>query len=266
MKKFILITLLTGLAITLSGCFETTSRSMGATLMPSPIMHRLTPDTTSYSISVGVTGFGGYTGNEYSVRKLGAFGGTLDFSYHMNGSNPFFVNVAVGGMGGSLQFSCDRERNYNCNSTFENSYSQWLITDEGRKRYSFWNMQERILAGFDVTAKLFMIGFAGGYQFFQGASKYDDIREKLDDARIAHDIDGKNDYGVVMAYWIGFYMGDHGKYGNLVAEMDVLHKDGLDNWTASHKLTYTHTTGFFAGIGSNSLIALTLYAGKQFVF
>ena len=260
------MTMLAGFAAMLSGCLEPTSRSMGATLMPSPIMHKLTPDTTTSNISIGATGFGGFTDNEYNVRNLTAFGGSLDFTYHISGSNPFFINVAVGGLGGSLKFSCDTENNSNCNTLLHDSYAQWLVSDEGQKSYSFWNTQERILAGFDFSAEYIIIGLAGGFQFFQGASKYDDMRKKLNDDHIAHDIDGKRDYGVVMAYWLGFYMGDHGKYGNLVAELDILHKDGLDNWTTSNKLTYTHTTGFFAGIASNSLIAWTVYAGKRFDF
>ena len=101
---------------------------------------------------------------------------------------------------------------------------------------------------------------------FQGSSDYDDAREKLDDLRVVDDVDGKTGAALATAYWFGLHLGRHGQYGNVVMECDMLHKGSLDEWTSSLKLTYAHPTGFFAGVGSNSLMSTTVYAGKQFMF
>ena len=279
MKKiYMQMAVTASLSLFVSGCLEPTSRSMGATLMPAPLMHRASADSSSSEMSVTASGFWGHTGDDYNVKDLNAGGGNVGFTYRMGGAlSPFFVNIAAGGFGGSLKFGCDEGSKCNPSSLTktENAvpldgdakYAAWLRSDAGKESYSFWNIQERILAGVDCNMGAYVIlGFACGAQLFQGASDYDDAREKLDDLRIVDDVDGKSGAAFATAYWLGLHLGRHGQYGNLVAEYDFLHKGSPDNWTSSLKFTYAHPTGFFAGLANNNLMSVTVYAGKQFVF
>lgn len=270
MKKRVI--LLSALAVALTGCLEPSARSMGATLMPAPLTHKVGADSSSQKMSVDVSGFWGYTDDAYNVRDLNAGGGNVGFTYRFAGS-PLFVNVAAGGFGGSLKFSCDEEAD--CSDVLEGdlrsldgdaAYVTWLSSKEGRKSYNFWNIQERVLAGADINPGVLILGLGGGIQFFQGSSDYDDMREKLDNAGVVNDVDSKSDFALVMAYWFGARIGQGGKFGNIVAEYDVLHQGDFEDWTSSLKLTYTHPTGFYAGAASNTLMSLTVFAGKQFEF
>lgn len=262
------------LSVSLAGCLEPVSRSMGATLMPAPLMHRASADSASEEVSVTASGFWGHTGDAYNVRDLDAGGANVDFTYRMGGRlSPLFVDVAVGGFGGSLRFGCDEAAG--CDRGDANSrsldgdgaYVAWLDGERGGDSYRFWNIQERLLAGLDFSPVPFVIvGVAGGLQFFQGGSDYDRMREELDRKRIVDNVDGRAGFAFASAYWLGFRLGRLGRWGNLVAEYDILHKGGPDRWTASLKGSYAHPTGFFAGVGSNSLMAVTVYAGKRFLF
>ena len=200
MKKiYMQMAVTASLSLFVSGCLEPTSRSMGATLMPAPLMHRASADSSSSEKSVTASGFWGHTGDDYNVKDLNAGGGNVGFTYRMGGAlSPFFVNIAAGGFGGSLKFGCDEGSKCNPSSLTktENTvpldgdakYAAWLRSDAGKESYSFWNIQERILAGVDFNLGAYVIlGFAGGAQLFQGASDYDDAREKLDDLRIVDD-------------------------------------------------------------------------------
>ena len=198
MKKiYAQIAVMAAVSVSLCGCFEPTARSIGATLMPAPLQHKATKEDSS-SVSLAASGFWGSTGDEYNVKDLNAFGGNLDFTYRV-GTSPFFVSAAVGGFGGSLQFGCDED--FDCATQYSdpttekilggaNSYREWLETDAGKKDYSFWNVQERVLAGFDFNPGFVIVGLAGGLQFFQGGSDYDDKREELDEALVVDDVDG----------------------------------------------------------------------------
>ena len=221
---------------------------------------------------MAASGFWGHTGDEYNVKNLDAFGGNLDFTYRFGGgASPFFVNVALGAFGGSLQFGCDESSR--CDKTADDksfdsdaAYVEWLGSDAGKKSYGFWNVQERVLAGVDFSAGYFIFGAALGAQLFQGNSDYDDMRATLDDENLVDDVDGNFGVGATSALWFGSYLGRHGQYGNIVAEMDMLYKGGVDHWTMATKLTYAHPSGFFVGASEGSLMSFTVYAGKKFVF
>ena len=280
MRKQILLGVLFAIAsVFLTGCLEPTVRSMGATLMPAPLMHRAPSDTTApQEFSVAATGFWGHTGDAYNVADLNAGGGSLGLTYRFEGNmSPFFVNAAVGGFGGSLKFGCDENADCDKNvakqgdlhystSHPDYAYVVWLDSDAGKKSYGFWNVQERILTGADISTSTVIVGLAAGLQFFQGASDYDDIREELIEKKWAKSIDDKQDMGFMTAWWFGFHFGHKGSLGDVVAEYDILHKGEVGNWTSSLKLTYAHPTGFFVGGAGNSLMEWTVYAGKNFVF
>lgn len=262
MKKKLI--LLATVSVALTGCLQPTARSMGATLMPAPMLHRASPDNASQELSVAASGFYGHTGDAYNVEDVNAGGGNVGVTYRLGGVvSPLFVNVAAGVFGGSLQFGCDKD--YACDST-DVKYNAWLESDAGKDSYSFWNAQERILLGADFSVGYAIFGAAAGVQMFQGGSDYDDMREKLDEDRFINSIDKNNGVSAVTSVWLGSYLGRHGQYGNLVAEMDIFYKGDIDDWTSSIKWTYTHPSGFFGGVAYGNLMELNVFAGKQFVF
>ena len=267
MKKIIPLAGLSVMAIALTGCLQPTARSMGATRMPAPLTHRANPDSASQEISLAASGFYGHTGDAYNVEDLNAGGGNVGVTYRLGGMlSPLFANVAVGAFGGSLQFGCDKNSNCDKSSSFDQKYAGWLESDEGSDSYSFWNVQERVLVGADFNVGYAIFGAAAGVQMFQGGSDYDDMREKLEEGNLINNVDENNGVGAVSSVWLGSYLGHHGQYGNLVAEMDIFYKGDIDDWTSSIKWTYTHPSGFFGGAAYGNLMELTLFAGKQFVF
>jgi len=263
LKQILSIAAIGGFAISMMGCSPSV-RSMGATVMPSPIQHKATKADSSI-LFIAASGVWGHTGDRYNVKNLDAFGGNLDLTYRF-GRSPFFVSGAFGGFGGSLNFGCDED--FDCDDEFgSRDYRHWLNTQDGKYDYSFWNTQERVLAGLDFNPGPVILGFAGGLQMFQEEGDYGHMREILDRDHIVDNEDGRTGMGILMAYWLGFRFGPNGgSGGSLVMEYDVFHKGTIDDWTSSLKFTYAHPIGIFAGVGSNSLIDWTIYAGKRFEF
>ena len=265
MKKELI--LLAAMSLALTGCLQPNARSMGATLMSASLMHRSSPDSTSQEVSVAASGFYGHTGDAYNVEDLNAGGGNVSVTYRLGGVySPLFMNVAVAALGGSLRFGCDRDSDCDKNSPVDKKYIDWLESDEGSESYSFWNGQQRLLVGVDLSFGYAIVGAGAGVQLFQGGSDYDDMREKLDEAGLVDNLDNESGFGAVSSVWLGSYLGRHGQYGNLVAEMNVLNKGGFNNWVSSIKWTYTHPTGFFGGAAYGNLMEMTLFVGKEFVF
>ena len=261
MKKQLI--LLAALSVALTGCFQPPVRSMGATLMPAPVMHRSSPDSSTRELSVDASGFYGVTVENFNVEYVNALGGNLGVTYRMGGAlSPLFVNVAAGAFAGVLQFGCDESHGCGKGS----KYNDWLMSHDGHQYYNFWNFQERALLGADFRFGYLILGAAGGTQLYQGNSKYDDMREKLDDEGLVQNIDEKCGYHWTSSIWFGSYLGRHGQYGNMVAEYDIFYKGGIANATGSIKWTYAHPSGFFGGFASGNLIEFSLFAGKQFVF
>ncbi len=264
--------------ITITACAPTL-HSMGTASMPAPVTHRATSDSVSSDEKeVAVSGFWAHNWNADNIKNMNAGGGNVGFTYRIG--KVVFVNVAVGGIGGSLKFSCDEEENCNDEATFTNKegektysingsedYNKWLQTVAGKKTYGFWNLQERLLVGFDGNAGGFLIvGIAAGAQAYQGDSDYDDIREELGDAGYIYNADSKASFGLISAWWVGLRFGSKGKYGNFTIEFDNMYKGTIDDWTSARKYTYAHPTGFYGGVIEGDLISFGLFAGKQFVF
>lgn len=267
MKKLTVSLLVSSaLSVFLTGCLQPTAHSIGATLMPAPLDHRVDGSSTESELSVSASGFWGHTSEDDNLQDLNAGGGNLSVTYRLGGSlSPLFVNAAVGGFGGSLKFACTED---DCDSKSEmKGYNQWLSTEAGGDSYNFWNVQERVLLGADFRPVPFLIaGLAGGVQFYQGDSDYDDAREALDGRKLVDNVDDKAGLAFTSVVWLGTALGSRGEYGNIVAEFSLLHKGTMDDWTQSTKWTYSHPTGFFGGLASGSLMSLTLFAGKTFVF
>lgn len=265
MKKQLI--LLAALSMAFTGCLKPTTHSMGASLMPAPIMHRSSPDSSAQELSVAASGFYGHTGETHNVEKLNVFGGNVGLTYRMGGLlSPLFLNVAAGAFGGSLHFGCDESHRCSRDDDFDRKYIDWLESREGRKSYSFLNLQERILVGADFSPAFLIVGGAFGFQLYEGSSDYDRMRNRLGNEGLM-DSRGKNSgVDITSSVWLGTYLGRSGQFGNLVAEYDVIFKDKYDDAMASIKWTYTHPSGFFGGFARGDLIEFSLFAGKQFVF
>lgn len=263
-KKLIIVS---AVAMAVTGCLEPRARSIGATLMPDPVMHRVKADDKSAEFSATATGFWYHTGDAYNVEDLNAGGANISLNYRLGGFlSPVFVSATVGGFGGSLKFGCDSDADCD-DSNSDGKYKAWLKSKDGSKSYSFWNIQERVLAGLDFNlSKYVILGVAGGAQMYQGNSDYDKMRNTLDTERFVEDVDEK--YGIfpTTAMWLGGRFGESGQYGNLTFEYDYLYKGSIDDWMDVYKVTYAHPTGFFGGVAKSNLVSLTLFAGKRFVF
>lgn len=268
-KSLIFCSLAMGSTMLFTGCFLPKSHSMGASLMPAPMQHRMDASATNQQWSVAASGFYSHEFSESdNLKDMNGGGGVANVTYRLGGSlSPLFVNAAVGGFAGTLKFDCSDE---DCKeSSGSTKYREWLETRQGKDSYTFWNIQERILLGADLNLGPYLIlGAAAGAQFFQGASDYDDMREKLDDEKIMEDVDGKNGVKFTSSVWVGSHLGRRGEFGHISAELDMLYEGGPlnDANTYGVKLTYAHPSGFFGGLQKGNLSDVTLYFGKEFIF
>lgn len=274
MKSSLLVCLISVfVALFVTGCAPRT-HSMGSTLMPSPLLHRVNPDSVNNNLDVSASGFWGLTDEDENIKSVNAGGGNISATYRFNKRSAFFfANATVGGFGGTAKFSCDEKDDCDeySKKLESKNYWEWLNSDDGRKKYSFGVAQERVSLGGEINANAIILGFAEGIQFHQASGSYERMREDLIDMRY---VDHKNsedrfDWANVSMLWLGTYLGKSGRFGNIVIEFDILHgKGGLfnDGWTRSTKYTYTHPSGFFVGAAEGSLISWLFYAGKQFSF
>ena len=153
------------LTLSLCGCFMPRAHSMGASLMAVPHQPRVSADSTNAEMSVTVGAFGNIAGDGLNVNKVKSGGGDASFMVRMGGAvSPLFFSAAAGGMLGKLRFDCNESR---CSDNAE-MYKVWLKTKEGKREYSFWDMQERLLLGGDFNVGQYvLLGLGGGVQFFQ---------------------------------------------------------------------------------------------------
>ena len=251
-------------ALSLCGCFMPRAHSMGASLMAVPHQPRVSADSSNAEMSVAVGAFGNIAGEGLNVNKVKTGGGDVSFMYRMGGAvSPLFFSAAAGGMLGKLRFDCNESR---CSDNAE-TYKAWLKTKEGKRDYSFWDMQERLLLGGDFNVGQYvLLGLGGGVQFFQGSGSYDDKRDELEDQKLLKNIDENTGFAPVSSVWAGSRLGHGGEWGSVLAEFDMLYKSGIEDWTSAIMLNYFHTTGFYGGIVWNSQLGYGLNLGKVFAF
>ncbi len=263
--------------ITITAC-SPTLHSIGAAALPSPVVHRATSDSAVSGVELAASGFWAHNGDADNIKDMDAGGGNFSATYRLG--RVFFVSAAVGAFGGSLKFSCDEDADCNDIVTFTNengeksysingseNYNAWLKTGEGRKSYSFMNLQERILLGIDANlGKHVILGVAAGFQAYQGDSDYDEVRDELGDIGYIDNSDTRDGIAPASAWWIGVRFGKNGKYGNFTIEFDDVYKGTIGDWISARKYTYAHPTGFFGGITEGDLMSFGVFAGKQFVF
>lgn len=272
-------------AVTLIGCTPR-MRSMGAAVEMAPVTHRADASNKDQQMQLDASGFGSMSNETENVSNVRALGGSASFTYRMGGGASFlFLNAALSGFHGNLKFACTDEDCEDPDDDYYRAYHKWLATSEGRKRYDFTNLQERVLVGMDFNLGSYLfVGLAAGAQAFQGGGSYDKKREALatdtvvingddeDDPMVTlyspviRDADGRYGSGFTTVSWIGVRFGKQSQYGNLSMEWSVFYKGGPGMWTDSWKLTYWHPTGFYGGAAWGDLLNYTVYAGKTFVF
>lgn len=256
-----------GVAMMLTGCLSPRTQSVAKSLMPSPLMHRVDGSDHDTRLSVAASGYYGHTGDPSdNVKDVNIGGGNVSSTFHFGGFfSPLFVNAALGAFGGSSSFSCSESSCDSDKKEYE-IYNEWLQTSEGRESYQTWALQERLLVGLDFNLGPYLIlGAAGGLQLYQEGGEYYRMRRDLDDSenRIAENADGKTGATLLLPIWLGTHLGQHGEYGTLVAEYDLMASTG---YSVDMKFTYTHPTGFFAGYQISRIVRHSVYFGKEFVF
>lgn len=283
-KRLLALIPLSLMAVALTAC-QPRMRSMGAAVEPAPIVHRTSADGNNSEMQVDVTGFYAGSNETENVDNVRALGGTASFTYRLGGKASFlFFNASMAGYYGKLNFACTEEDCEDPDDSYYNNYKKWLLSKDGRERYDFVNIQERLLIGMDFNLGRYVIlGIAAGAQAFQGGGEYDDMRENLardtvdvvwesDDSHVTlssplvRNADERYGYGALASAWVGTRFGDQGQYGNLTLELSMYFTGFISMWTNSWKFTYAHPSGFYGGVAWGSILNYTIYAGKSFVF
>lgn len=230
---------------------------MGSAPLPAFHQPKSTPNgEQQISISADVYGTALATG--YNVEQVNAGGGLLGFEYHPAGAiSPLFVNASVSGFAGTLQFGCNDE-------PCDRAYNEWLASHEGDKDYTFWNLQERILAGAEFNLGTFLfIGAAGGIQFYQGGGDYESKREHLEDKGLVNNTDEKNDWRPMASVWVGPRLNNGGA---VAVEFEMAFADKPKEWNALLGISYFHPSGFHGSVFTSSNTSFAVSFGKSFLF
>ena len=213
-------------AFALTGCIPPQMQSMGAAPLPAYHQPKSTPDGEK-QITLSADAYGTFAASGFNVEQVNAGGGALSFEFHPAGAiSPLFVNASVAGIAGTLQFGCN---DVPCNF---DGYNAWLDSKDGDEDYTFWNLQERIVAGaeFNLGSHLFL-GAAGGIQFYQGGGDYESKRERLEDARLVENMDERADWRPTASLWFGPRLGESA--GSLAIEYGVTFADKVKEWNTT---------------------------------
>ena len=256
-KKPLLLAAAFAAALTLTGCITPSMQSMGSAPLPAFHQPKSAPNGEQ-QISITADAYGTAMATGYNVEQVNAGGGLLGFEYHPAGAiSPLFVNASVSGFAGSLQFGCKDEP---CNK----AYNEWLASRDGNKDYTFWNLQERILAGAEFNlGSLLFVGAAGGIQFYQGGSDYESKREYLEDKGLVKNIDERHDWRPTASVWIGPRLGNGGA---IAVEFDMTFASKPKEWNSLLGLSYFHPSGFHGSVFTSSNTSFAVSFGKSFLF
>ena len=254
MKNSILFCMLSFAALSLCGCLNPHLSSMGASQMIVAHQPRMTVNGDSSSMTLSVDAFGGAKMDGRNIKDGFTAGGTAALNYRpLGASSPLYVEAAFGGKGGQASLDCTEASK--CND----GYMAWLASPEGKKKYSFWNLQERIAVGADFDAGPVILGLGAGVQLFEGGGKFDDVRDYLGKSYADNDDEG---YGVKLysSARIGARLG---QYGVLALDADVM---WLKSVNVGLMLNYFHPSGFHGGIFAVEKVGYGLNFGKTFSF
>ena len=254
MKQTILFGLLSVVSLSLCGCLNPHLSSMGASTMIVAHQPRLAVNGDSSSITVSVDGFGGAKMTGQNVKDGFSAGATAALNYRPLGAmSPLYVEAAFGGKGGNVSLECSESGK--CND----GYNAWLVTKDGKKKYSFWNLQERISIGADFDLGPIILGLGAGVQLFEGGGDFDDVRDYLGKSLAENDDEG---YGVKLysTARLGARLGQHGV---IAANVDIM---WLNTMNVSVMLNYFHPSGFHGGIFAAEKVGYGVNFGKTFNF
>ena len=247
-------------ALAMTGCIAPSMQSMGSAPMTTAHQPKTTPNGEK-QVDLTVETFGTFGSTGYNVEQVNAGGGTVAFGFHPAGAiSPLFVNASVAGIAGTLQFGCT---DLPCSDT----YQAWLSSKDGDEDYTFWNLQERILAGAEFNlGSNFFIGAAGGLQFYQGGGDYESKRSRMEDARLVKNVDEKADWRPTASVWLGPRFGDNGSGGSLSLEYSVTFAEKVKEWNTLLGISYFHPSGFHGGVFTTSNASFIASIGKTFLF
>jgi len=254
MKKKILGCFLSVVALSLCGCINPHLSSMGASQMIVAHQPRMAVNGDSSSMTLSVDAFGGAKMDGRNVKDGFTAGGTAALNYRLLGaSSPLYVEAAFGGKGGQLSLDCTEASK--CND----GYMAWLATKDGKKKYSFWSLQERLAIGADFNAGPIILGLGAGVQLFEGGGKFDDVRDYLGKNYADNDDDG---YGVKL-YSTTRLGARLGQYGVIALDADVT---WLKTVNIGFMLNYFHPSGFHGGVFAVEKVGYGVNFGKTFNF
>ena len=243
--------------LTMTGCLAPRMQSMGSAPLPAFHQPKSTPNGEQ-QISISADAYGTVLATGYNVELVNAGGGLLDFEYHPAGAiSPLFVNASVSGFAGTLQFGCN-------DMPCSKEYNAWLATGDGDDDYTFWNIQERILAGAEFNlGSHFFIGAAGGAQFYQGGGDYESKRDRMEKAGLVKNVDEQFDWKPTASLWFGPRFGEGGA---IAFEYTVNFADNVDDWNALLGISYFHPSGFHGSVFTSSNTSFAVSLGKSFLF
>ena len=253
MKTSISLSTLFVLALSLCGCLNPHLSSMGASQMIIAHQPRLAVNGDSSAITVSVDGFGGAAMTGRNIKDGFSGGASVALNYRPFGlSSPLYVEAAFGGKGGKASFDCSEGGK--CNDLYE----AWLES-AGQRKYSFWNLQERMAVGADFNAGPMILGLGVGVQLFEGGGDFDDIRDYLGKSFAENDDEG---YGVKL-YSTARLGTRLGQYGVITANADIM---WLKTMNVGLSLNYFHPSGFHGGIFGAEKVGYGANFGKTFSF
>ena len=255
MKKSILFCMFSAVALSLCGCLNPHLGSMGASQMIVAHQPRLAVNGDTSSVAVSVDAYGGAKMMGRNIKDGFTGGAAAALNYRPFGfATPFYLEAALGGKGGIASLDCTESGK--CND----GYNDWLATKKGKKKYSFWNLQERLSMGADFDLGPVILGLGAGVQIFEGGGDFDDIRDKLSKNNLAENDD--EGYGVELysSARIGARLGQNGV---IVLESGFM---WLKTLNLALMLNYYHPSGFYGGVFAAEKVGYGVSFGKTFSF
>ena len=246
--------------LTTTGCIAPSLQSMGSAPMTTAHQPKSTPDGEK-QVSASLDAFGTFGSTGFNVEQVNAGGGAATLGFHPAGAlSPLFVSASVAGYAGTLQFGCN-------DTPCSRTYNEWLASDEGDENYTFWNIQERILAGAEINiGSHFFAGAAGGLQFYQGGGDYESKRDRLETLRLVENVDGRYDWRPTASAWLGPRFGEKGRAGAVSIEYAITFAKNVKEWNSQLGISYFHPSGFHGSVFTNSNASFVASLGKTFLF
>lgn len=255
MKRSIIFGLLSVAVMSLCGCLNPHLSSMGASQMIVAHQPRMAINGDTSSMVLSVNAYGGAKMTGRNIKDGFTGGASASFNFRpLGAASPYYVEAALGAKGGNASLKCSESGK--CND----SYNLWLTTSAGEKKYSFWNMQERLGVGADFDVGPYAIlGVGAGIQLFEGGGDFDDIRDELGKSMATNDDDG---FGakVYSSVRVGARLGQNGV---IALESDIM---WMKTMNLGFMLSYYHPSGFYGGVFGAQKVGYGLNFGKAFRF